>query len=51
MIIIIITANHYTSSYNDDDNGTDGNGNIYDDDKWCFTEIRQIYITPDRMSN
>ena len=45
--IIIITATHY----NDDDNGTDSNGNIYDGDKWCFTEIRRIYTTPDRISN
>ena len=39
------------SPYNDDCNDTGSNGNICDGDKWCFMEIRRIYITPDRISN
>ena len=37
--------------YNDDGNETDNNGNIYDGDKWCLTEKRQIYIIPHRITN
>ena len=38
-----------TGPYNDDGNDTESKDNIYDDDKWCFMEIRRICITLDML--